>query len=225
MNDVVMPLASGRNGPDARDATDALVPDGLGSEPPAPTGRDDGSGAARAARFRALVDANFDFIWRSLRGLGVPAHSVDDAAQHVFLVASQKLDTITPGSERSFLFGTASGVAANARRSRARSREVLDEAALSRQADDGPDAEKAVEMSERRALLDRALASMPDDLREVFVLFVLEGIESPQIAQMLSLPRGTVASRLRRAREEFHAITRRLQARSGSASRDGGGTP
>ncbi|WP_437727650.1 hypothetical protein [Sorangium sp. So ce861] len=34
-----------------------------------------------AERYRALVDAHFDVIWRSLRGLGVPAGSADDAAQ------------------------------------------------------------------------------------------------------------------------------------------------
>lgn len=43
-----------------------------------------------------MVDAYFDFIWRSLRGLGVPAGAADDAAQHVFLIAYQKLDEIAP---------------------------------------------------------------------------------------------------------------------------------
>src|SRR3954466_14397494 len=71
-------------------------------------------------RFRELVDTHFDFIWRSLRGLGVPAHSVDDYAQQVFLIASQKLASIALGSERAFLFSTAVGVSANARRARAR---------------------------------------------------------------------------------------------------------
>src|SRR4051812_23169307 len=77
-------------------------------------------------RFRELVNQHFDFIWRSLRGLGVPLHSVDDAAQHVFLIASQKLESIAFGSERAFLFSTALGVSANARRARARNREVSD---------------------------------------------------------------------------------------------------
>jgi RNA polymerase sigma-70 factor (ECF subfamily) len=221
MNDVVMPLGSG---PEGAEPSARLLPEGLGPAPalPATGDRRADSAALQASRFRALVDGNFDFIWRTLRGLGVPAHSADDAAQHVFLVASQKLDSITPGSERAFLYGTAAGVAANARRSRARSREVLDESALRAHADDAPDGERVVEMGERRALLDRALAGLPDDLREVFVLFVLEGIETPQIAQMLSLPRGTVASRLRRAREEFHAVSKRLQARSAPARERGG---
>jgi len=169
---------------------------------------------ASETRFRGMVSAHFDFIWRTLRGLGVPARSADDAAQHVFLVASQKLASITPGSERAFLYGTAVGVASNARRSMARNREVLDEGVFDTHADDAPNGEELVEMRERRALLDEVLCGMPDDLRAVFVLYVLEGIDSIEIADILGIPRGTVASRLRRARETFTALAKRVHARS-----------
>jgi RNA polymerase sigma-70 factor (ECF subfamily) len=170
---------------------------------------------APEARFRGLVDGHFDFIWRSLRGMGVPADSVDDAAQQVFLIASQKLDEIALGSERAFLYGTALGVSANARRARARRREVLDEDAVAGQVDAAPSGEALVELRERRALLDQILASMAEDLRAVFVLYVLEGLTSPEIAELVGIPVGTVASRLRRAREAFHALARRFEARLG----------
>jgi RNA polymerase sigma-70 factor, ECF subfamily len=166
-------------------------------------------------RLRAMVDQHFDFIWRSLRALGVPSWSVDDAAQHVFWVASQKLDAIEQGRERAFLFGTAMGVAANARRSSTRSREVPYEAAIAARADDAPNALELLERKQERELLDRALESMPDDLRAVFVLFVLEGATTPEISELLGLAPGTVASRLRRAREAFHKIAKRLQAGAG----------
>ena len=55
-------------------------------------------------RLRALADAHFDFIWRSLRRLGVPDEGVDDAAQQVFLVALRRIDEMAPGRERAFLF-------------------------------------------------------------------------------------------------------------------------
>jgi RNA polymerase sigma-70 factor (ECF subfamily) len=45
----------------------------------------------------------------------------------------------------------------------------------------------------------------------VFVLYELEGLSMAEIAGLLELPPGTVASRLRRAREEFHAQARRLR--------------
>ena len=164
-----------------------------------------------ATRFRAMVDAHFNFIWRYLRGLGVPEANVDDAAQQVFLVAAQKLEAVVVGSERSFLVGTALGVAANARRAYARRQEVSD-AALVARTDEAPSPEERTETRRGLAVLDQFLESLPEELRVVFILFELEGLTMSAIAETLALPQGTVASRLRRAREEFQAMARRFQA-------------
>ncbi len=166
---------------------------------------------ADAARFRAMVDTNFDFIWRSLRGLGVPAASIDDAAQQVFWTASQKLSTIAAGSERSFLFATARGIASNARRSQHRNRELLDDEAVASHVDRAPDPEQAAVTREARRVLDRILDGLSEDLRAVFLLYELEGQTMAEIASILGTPMGTVASRLRRAREEFQTAARRFQ--------------
>ena len=171
--------------------------------------------AEAAARFRALVDGHFDVVWRFLRGLGVAPAAVDDAAQQVFLIAARRFDDIADGSERSFLLSTARGVAANARRAVARHREVLDEDALATHVDSAESPEEAVSSGESRALLDSFLASLPEDARTVFVLFELEGMTMAAIAETLRVPPGTVASRLRRARDEFHAAAARFQAKRG----------
>jgi RNA polymerase sigma-70 factor, ECF subfamily len=169
-------------------------------------------GAAADARLRAMVDAHFDFVWRSLRRLGVPAADVDDCAQQVFLVASRKLEDLQAASERAFLFGTAWRVASDARRARARRREVTEDDALDA-ADQRPDPEQIADQRQARALLDEVLDALPMDLRAPFVLFELEELPTAEIAAMLDLPTGTVASRLRRAREEFQSIVARLRAR------------
>jgi len=44
---------------------------------------------------------------------------------------------------------------------------------------------------------------MPDDLRDVFVLHVIEQLSKRELASHLGIPEGTAASRVRRAREEF----------------------
>jgi RNA polymerase sigma-70 factor (ECF subfamily) len=168
------------------------------------------------ARFRRLVDGEFALVWRFLRGLGVTAAGADDAAQQVFWVAAQRLDGIVVGSERAFLLSTARGVAANARRSQARQREVMDEDALARHTDDRANPEQAAAAKEARKLLDTFLAALPEDTRTVFVLFELEGMTMAAIAEALDLAPGTVASRLRRAREEFHAAAKRFQAQTGA---------
>jgi RNA polymerase sigma-70 factor (ECF subfamily) len=199
----------------------------LGMREPAATSKISASGAsgaaaapvlskAEAARFRAMVDSSYDFIWRSLRGLGVPAASIDDAAQQVFWTASQKLGSIAVGSERSFLFATARGIASNARRSQHRSRELLDDEAIASHVDRAPDPEQVAATREARRLLDRILDGLPEDLRAVFLLYELEGQTMAEIASLLGTPMGTVASRLRRAREEFQNAARRYQAGSGS---------
>jgi RNA polymerase sigma-70 factor, ECF subfamily len=179
-------------------------------------------GPAAEARFRSMVDAHLGFVWRYLGGLGVPQASVDDAAQQVFLIAAGKIASIEPGRERSFLVGTAHGVAANLRRSNERRREVHGDVALSSRADHSPDPEQNVEAREAAAILDTFLASLPEELRSVFMLFELEGMTMASIAETLNVPQGTVASRLRRAREDFHEMARRVQAGPASSRGRGG---
>jgi RNA polymerase sigma-70 factor (ECF subfamily) len=61
-----------------------------------------------------------------------------------------------------------------------------------------------------RAQLDRALACLWDEQRSVFVLYELEGFSVPEIADLLTLPLGTAASRLGRARARFAEAVERL---------------
>jgi RNA polymerase sigma-70 factor (ECF subfamily) len=57
------------------------------------------------------------------------------------------------------------------------------------------------------------LESWPEELRTAFVLFELEGLSVPEIAELTETKSGTVASRLRRGRELFLAAVKRLKAR------------
>ncbi len=162
-------------------------------------------------RLRRIFDEQFTFIWRYLRRMGLNEADADDAAQKVFLVLSRKLDTIDTSKERAFLCGTAARVYSEFRRARMRRREVAGDSAaepvdLALGPDDLADRQRA------RALLDAVLEQMDEKTRAVFVLFELEEMSTAQIADMLDLPAGTVASRLRRARESFHAIVKRMRA-------------
>jgi RNA polymerase sigma-70 factor (ECF subfamily) len=164
-------------------------------------------------RLRSLMQAEFDFVWRSLRRLGLSAADADDASQEVFLVASRKLTSITDGSERQFLFGTALRVASTRRRSLRRRREELQDSLDQHDEQSAPGPERLAQLSRARLQLQELLDDMSLELRAPFILFELEELSVPQIAQLLGLPIGTVSSRLRAAREEFHAAVRRLQAR------------
>src|SRR5262245_12054826 len=77
-----------------------------------------------AERLAALA-THYQFIWRSLRRLGVREGAVDDATQRVFEVAAAKVSSIRPGCERAFLFQTAVRTAMAVRRTHARRRESM----------------------------------------------------------------------------------------------------
>lgn len=170
------------------------------------------SAEAGNERVRALLRAHYRDVWRVLRHLGVPAAYTEDAAQLVFLTASSRLDRIQPGKERAYLVSTAVRVAANARRSAAARYESPDDA-IDAVADAAPNAEELLESKRLRALLDEVLDRLSDDLRAAFVLFELEGLEMAQIAEIFGVPRGTIASRLRRAREAFEREASLVRAR------------
>jgi len=179
------------------------------------TDRTAGSGLLAGQRLALLVEQHADFVWRSLRRMGVTETQADDATQEVFIVTSQKLERVEPGRERAFLYGVAMNVAAHARRSRARSREVSETEETLAAVDKAPNPEMRLADAQARALLDRVLETLPDELRAVFVLFELEEMPTAEIAALLEIPSGTVASRLRRAREEFELHVTRIKARRG----------
>ena len=55
------------------------------------------------------------------------------------------------------------------------------------------------------------LSKINTELAEVFVLYEAEGLSSREIAELLEIPRGSVASRLRRAREQFRSLVGRIK--------------
>ena len=169
--------------------------------------------ASAEERLRALMAAHFDFVWRSLRRLGLTAADADDATQEVFLVVSRKLSAIEPESEKRFLFATALRVASTWRRGVRRRREDPQASFEDEAQAHAFDQEQALELGWARLQLQTILDDMDLEQRAVFVLYELEQLTVPEIAAILSVPLGTVSSRLRAARERFSAVVRRLQAK------------
>lgn len=195
---------------------EAKKPEALPEEVPSGgAGADRVSGAT--VPFAKLVTDHLPFVWRSLRRFGVPPSDVDDAAQRVFMIANERLSSIKPGSERAFLTAVALRVASHARRSNQRREAAHQRYSEYQTASLSP--EGFVGKAEARELLDVVLNRMPDDLRSVFVLFELEQLTIDEVAELLSLPRGTVATRLRRARMVFHDAVKSIEARTRGGAR------
>jgi RNA polymerase sigma-70 factor, ECF subfamily len=168
--------------------------------------------AERDARLGQLVREHFEFVWRLLRRLGLSSDESDDLAQQVFMTATRKLDQIAGGSERTFLYGIALRVAANARRSKRRRREHPDEKLDA--ADQGLRPDEQAELARAWGLLDELLGQLPGPLRRALVLAEIEELEVAQIAALESIPVGTAASRLRRARAAFRELVRAADERN-----------
>ena len=173
--------------------------------------------ALPAERLRAAIAAHYEFVWRMLRRLGVPEAGVEDAAQQVLIVLANRMADVRVGAERAFMVATATRVAADVRKKRARAREDLDPETLAALRSSAPLADELLDRGRARLLLDAVLDEMPDELRAVFVLFEFEDLTMAAIADLLGLPPGTVASRLRRARATFElAAAKFSQLRSRS---------
>jgi RNA polymerase sigma-70 factor (ECF subfamily) len=160
--------------------------------------------AGAQVTFAEVYEQLFDFVWRSLRRLGVPPASLDDAIQDVFVVVHRRLDGFEGRSSlRTWVFGIALRVARDHRRLQRRKGglELLDTSIP----DGAPGPAEAAARTEALRELDRALASLDEEKRAVFVLAEIEELTGPEIAAALDLKLNTVYSRLRAARRDFDA--------------------
>jgi RNA polymerase sigma-70 factor, ECF subfamily len=167
-----------------------------------------GARAAARIRLERMFRAHHELIWRTLRRLGLSADLAADTTQQAYLIAAERLGDIRMGSERAFLFSTAIGLA---RTNFRRSQRCQLQSDMDLHVDPGIRAEQVTNRCSAVELMDRVFAKTDPDLVTVFVLFELEGLSAPEIAQLVDIPVGTVASRLRRARATFRAAARRME--------------
>jgi RNA polymerase sigma-70 factor (ECF subfamily) len=161
------------------------------------------------AAVRLVIERDYPAVWRFLRRLGVPESEADDVAQRVFARVLAKGAEVQAGAERAYLMRAAFRAALEEQRSRKRTRSRVGEVDLEAVPSMVPQPDEAIAQRQELELLDRALATLPTELRAVLMLFEIEGLTFTEIAVALQLPRGTVASRIRRGRDLFADAVRR----------------
>ncbi len=171
--------------------------------------------AGGALEFAAVYEANFTFVWRAARRLGVQAADTDDVVQEVFVVAHRKLGSFEGRARvKTWLFKILLHVVRHYLRTQQRkpahqatARDDLDQVLDH----DGIGPGEAAERAEAVRLLDGLLGQLDADKREVFVLAEIEQMSCVEIADVLATNVNTVYSRLRAARQEFERAVARLQ--------------
>ena len=169
--------------------------------------------------FEELYDLHADYVYQSLRRLGVPQQNLADALQDVFIVVLRRLRELDPSrSARAWLFTVSLGVARNQRRTARR--KAPECTGITQRADPdclGGRSEEALDRAahaERVDILYRVLDTLDHEKRAVFVLAELEELTVPEIAQTLGINLNTAYARLRVARQRFEHGLSRLQAQA-----------
>jgi RNA polymerase sigma-70 factor (ECF subfamily) len=168
--------------------------------------------------FEAEALASLDSLYRSaLRLTRVPADA-EDLVQETYLKAFRSANRFEPGTNlRAWLFTILHNTARNRARDRARDTVAIDSEIVDRAADASPPggaragaAETPETLLLRETLgpeLQAAIDALPDVFRQAIWLRDVEEFSYAEIAEMLSIPIGTVMSRISRGR---HLLFERL---------------
>ena len=164
----------------------------------------------------AIFDEHFDYVWTTLRRLGVRESDLEDLSHEVFLKVQGRLDDYDATRPlRPWLFGFAYRVAADHRRLARHRFEVF--GAPVEAIDPVLPADARLQADEERELVEAALDKLDLERRAILLLHEVEEQPVPAIARALGIPVNTAYSRLRMAREQLATAVARLQRRRGAA--------
>ncbi len=147
------------------------------------------------------VTACIPRLRRYARALVGERGSADDLVQDTLERGWHKLSSWRRGTDmRAWLFGIMHNLHVDQKR-----KPIMDTDAYDEDTSDMPTRATQSDGLEIRDL-DTALRQLPTDHREILLLVVLEEMTYEEIAATLSIPLGTVMSRLSRAREKLRAL-------------------
>jgi RNA polymerase sigma-70 factor (ECF subfamily) len=175
----------------------------------------------------SIHDEHANFVWLSLQRLGVRDADIEDLLQDVFVVVHKRLPSFDHSSRiTTWLFGICLRVVSAYRRRAYRRREQSVAAIPEEGTSEDVSPERAAATRQERQRLRAALDLMDLEKRAIFVMFEIDEVSCEDIAEMLSIPIGTVYSRLHSARKDFERALARLHAIEASrlGARRGGPT-
>lgn len=170
------------------------------------------------ALFRKLVESHSSRLYRFiLKHIG-NSSDAEDLAQQAFVEAVQAYRSFRGESQLStWLYGIAMNLVRNyLSRAPHRRHHIVDESALDGMSESDlhgqtvHDPEQQLAQAQAFQQLDAALSELPVHMRELLLLVGVEALSYEEAAVLLTVPIGTVRSRLSRARK---ALSEKLEAR------------
>lgn len=172
-----------------------------------------------------IYEEQVDFVWRTLRRLGVPEQDTRDAVQDVFLEVHAHLGSFRGQSSlKTWIFTICRTIARQRRQSSRRLPTLYEEGSVDDELDLRADVARGAEHKEQLARLSAILMPLPPEQRNVFILFEIEQWTGAEISEALGIPLGTTYTRLELARRGFRAGLLRETARQAFTSRCAGGS-
>jgi len=151
-------------------------------------------------------------VYNLVRALTGGDSEAEDLVQDVFIRAYRAIGGFRGDSAfRSWLYR----IAINVVHTHVEKRRVRDAVLVAPTGDDDPMDEVATaddleQTLLRRQVIDRALGTLPEQLRVLIVLRDVQGLKYDEIADVVKTPRGTVESRLFRARQRLRPLLETL---------------
>jgi len=158
-------------------------------------------------RFERIVLPHLDDAYTLARYLLRDEHDAQDVVQEASLRALRYFDGYSGGDARAWLLAIVRNCSLSWRKRRRVDDHTVpfeDVAAVPTSEADAPDA-LAMQASEQARVM-QAIASLPEEFREVIVLREVQDLSYREIGDVVGVPIGTVMSRLARARKRLAAL-------------------
>ena len=150
--------------------------------------------------FGELVEQYRDNVYRLAYRMCGNAYDADEAAQEAFVAAWRALPNFRGDAKFStWLYRLTTNAAIDVMR-REKRHQTVGDGEMIEVADDADSPQETVERTEQQEAVQKALATLSEEYREVLLLRYMEELDYAEIAEVLQLPSGTVKSRINRAK-------------------------
>ncbi|MEJ2722012.1 MAG: RNA polymerase sigma factor [bacterium] len=157
--------------------------------------------------YSTLVERHHQRVLNTAYGMTGDEETSRDVAQESFMRILRHASMYSPRAKfTTFLYTVVRNIVIETGRRTSRRREVPLAGARLLETQNPETADRIAERRELRTRLSDALAELPEELRDAFVLSEIEGLRYREIAEICGCPEGTIASRKHSAVERLRGL-------------------